>query len=128
MKTLSKNATGQPFANRLYRPAEPVGYFEKRGEARIAHQSRVKIKDLKTGIFISARMRHYTKNGIYIETDALLLPGADIYIGIENSPFISFANVYDIYQAEVKWLRMLNSSAYKYGCGIKLNLTTPKSK
>jgi len=127
MKILSKNITGQPFESRLYRQPEPVGYFEKRGEARIAHKSRVKIKELNTGIFISASMRHYSKNGIYIETDSLLLPGTKIYIGIENSPFVSFPNVYDIYRAEVKWLRMLNSSAYKYGCGIKFNLTTPNS-
>ena len=127
MKTLTKNNTGQPFENRLYRQAGPAGYFEKRDEARIAHQSRVKINELKTGNFISARMRHYSKNGIYIETDSLLLPGTEIYIGIENSPFISFRNVYDIYRAEVKWLKMLNSAAYQYGCCLKFNLKTPTS-
>ncbi len=127
MKTLSKIIAEQPVTSRRYQQQGPAGCFENRSEARIAHQSRVKIKELKTGIFISARMRHYSKNGIYIETDSLLLPGTEIYIGIENSPFVSFANVYDIYQAEVKWLRMLNSTAYKYGCGIKLNLMTSNS-
>ena len=127
MKMLLKNTTAQPITRALYRSAGPAGYFEKRGDARIAHQSRIKIKELKTGIFIGARMRHYSKNGIYIETDSLLLPGTEIYVGIENSPFISFANDYDIYQAEVKWLRMLNSREYKYGCGIKLELATLKS-
>ena len=124
MKTLMKQITGQPFNSSFFRPA---GYFEKRGEVRTAHQSRVKIKELKTGIFSSARMHHYSKDGLYIETDSLLLPGTEIYIGIENSPFVSFANVYDIYRAEVKWLRMLNSGEYKYGCGIELNLTTSNS-
>lgn len=124
MKMLSKNIKGQTFTNDLFGPTEPAGYFEKRGEARVAHQSRVKIKELKTGTFLSARMRHYSNNGVYIETDSLLLPGTEIYIGLENSPFVSFPNVYDIYQAEVKWLRMLNSRTYKYGCGLKINLTT----
>jgi Tfp pilus assembly protein PilZ len=128
MKTHSKNTIRQAFTSDLYHPAEPAGYFEKRGEARIARQSRVKIKELKTGNFYSARMRHCSKNGIYVETDSLLLPGTEIYIGIENSPFVSFPNVYDIYRAEVKWLRMLNSAAHKYGCGIKFNLTTSTSK
>ena len=127
MKTFSKNIAGQPITGALYRPSEPVGYFERRGEARIAHQSRIKIKELKTGIFISARMRHYSKNGIYIETDSILLPGTKIYVGIEDSPFVSFSNVYDIYRAEVKWLRMLNTTAHKYGCGIKLELATSNS-
>jgi hypothetical protein len=117
MKTLSKNIAGQPFTSRRYQHQGPAGYFEKRSEARIAHQSRVKIKELKTGIFFSASMRHYSKNGIYIETDSLLLPGTEIYIGIENSPFVSFANVYDIYRAEVKWLRMLNFTHSKHYYG-----------
>ena len=128
MKTPSKNIAGQPINNALFRSAEPVGYFEKRSNVRIAHQSQVKIKEIKTGIFINARMRHYSQNGIYIETDSLLLPGTKIYVGIENSPFVCFANVYDIYRAEVKWLRMLNSRGYKYGCGIKLELATSKAK
>ncbi len=85
-------------------------------------------REAKRAFYISARMRRYSKNGIYIETNSLLLPGTEIYIGIENSPFISFPNVYDIYRAEVKWLRMLYSAAYKYGCGLKLNLATPNSK
>jgi hypothetical protein len=127
MKTPSKNITGQSHSGRLARPEEPVGYLDKSSKARHAHKSRVKIKELKTGIFIDATMRHYSKNDIYIETDSLLLPGTEIYIGIENSPYISLPNVYDIYRGEVKWLRMLNSSAYKYGCCIKLNLTTPNS-
>ena len=127
MKTLSKNIAGQHTNNALFRSAEPVGYFEKRGDARTAHQSRVKIKELKSGIFTNARMHHYSQNGIYIETNSLLLPGTKIYVGIENSPFVSFANVYDIYRAEVKWLRMLNKTAHKYGCGIKLELATSNS-
>ena len=127
MKTLSKKTAGQPVSGALYRLAGTVGYFEKRNDTRLAHQSRVKIKELKTGIFINARMRHYSQNGIYIETDSLLLPGTKVYVGIENSPFVSFANVYDIYRAEVIWLRMLKSREYKYGCGIKLELATSKS-
>ncbi len=127
MKTLSKNIAGQPINGAPFRSAGTVGYFEKRNHVRIAHHSRVKIKELKTGIFINARMRHYSQNGIYIETDSLLLPGTKIYAGIEDSPFVSFANVYDIYRAEVKWLTMLNSREYKYGCGIKLERATSKS-
>ena len=124
MKTLSKNIAGQPINGALFRSARTVGYFEKRNHVRIAHYSRVKIKELKTGNFIHARMHHYSQNGIYIETDSLLLPGTKIYVGIEDSPFVSFANVYDIYRAEVKWLKMIDSGRYKYGCGIKLELAT----
>jgi hypothetical protein len=128
MKTLSKNITGQPFARPLYRQEAIVGYFEQRAEARIAHKSRVKIKELKSGVFINARMLHYSENGVYLEADTLWLPGTAIYLGIEDSPFIPFANVYDVYRAEVVWLRLLNSRSYKYGYGIKFIPTHPKSK
>ena len=127
MKTISKNITGLTITSGLNREVGPPGDIEKRGEARVAHQSRVKIKGLKTGIFTNARMRHYSKNGVYVETNSLLLPGSEIYIGIENSPFVSFENVYDIYRAEVKWLRMLNSTEYKYGCGLKLIVDVKKT-
>ena len=128
MKTLSKTIAMQGFESRLCRQEGIVGYFEKSDEARIAHKSRVKIKELKSGVFISARMLHYSKNGVYVEADTLLLPGTVIYLGIEDSPFIPFANVCDVYRAEIIWLRLLNSMSYKYGYGIKFILTHSKSK
>lgn len=123
MKTLSKKTTRQDFERSPYQQDAIAGYFEKRGEARIAHKSQVKIKVLQSGIFINARMRYYSENGVYIEANRLLLPGTAIYLGIENSPFIFFKNVYDVYRAEIVWLRMLNSTSYKYGYGVKLILT-----
>lgn len=128
MKTLSKKIAMQGFEGRLYRQEPIVGYFEKRGEARIAHKSRVKIKELKSGVFINAKMLHYSEIGVYVEANTLLLPGTAIYLGIEDSPFIPFANVYDVYRAEIVWLRLLNSMSDKYGYGIKLILTHSKSK
>jgi hypothetical protein len=127
MKTISKNITGLTITSGFNRRAGALGYIEKRSEARIAYQSRVKIKELKTGVFISGRMCHYSKNGVYIEINSLLLPGSENYIGIENSPFVPFENVYDVYRAEVKWLRVLNSKEYKYGCGLKLIVDVKKT-
>ena len=123
MKTPSSRIAIRSFENQLYRQDAIAGYFEKRGASRIAHNSRVKIKILKSGLFINARMRHYSESGLYIEANKLLLPGTVIYLGIEDSPFIRFANVYDVYRAKIVWLRMLNSTSYKYGYGVKLKLT-----
>ena len=128
MKTPSKKLAMQGFESRVYRQETIVGYFENRGETRIAHKSRVKIKELKSGVFINARMLHYSENGAYLEADTLLLPGAVVYLGIEDSPFIPGGNVYDVYRAEVVWLRLLKSMSYKYGYGIKFILAHPKSK
>jgi hypothetical protein len=128
MKTLLKKIAVQGFESRSYRQEGIVGYFEKRCEARIAYKSRIKIKELKSGVFINARMLHYSENGVYVEANRLLLPGTVIYLGIEDSPFIPFANVYDVYRAEIVWLRLLNSMSYKYGYGIKFILTPPKLK
>ena len=128
MKTPSKKPAMQGSESRICQQEAIVGHFENKGETRIAHKSRVKIKELKSRVFINARMLHYSENGAYIEADTLLLPGTAIYLGIEDSPFIPGGNVYDVYRAEVVWLRLLNSMSYKYGYGIKFILTHPKSK
>ncbi len=122
MKRLSKKSVRQADENHHYRRDAYVGYFEKRGETRIAYRSRVRIKELKSGVFVNAKMKHYSKRGVYIEANRLVLPGTVIYLGIEDSPFIPYANVYDVYRAEIVWLRRLNSKSYKYGHGVNLKL------
>lgn len=122
METPPKKITIQGFESRLFGQDAIAGYFDKRGAARIAHNSRVKIKVLKSGAFINARMRHYSEKDLYVEANRLLLPGCAIYLGIEDSPFIPFGNVYDVYRAKIVWLRLLHSASYKYGYGVKLEL------
>lgn len=127
MKSPIKKLTNRPIVDRLNWNDRAFCYFEIGSAERIFHKSSVKIKELKKGTFINARMLYYTENGVYIEADSLLLPGTEIYLGIKDSPFLAFANVYDVYRAEVVWLKLLNSGPYKYGYGIKFIVARHKS-
>ena len=62
---------------------------EKRDDARINYKSPVTVEDLESGITLGARMVNYSRNGLCFETNELLHQGAEIYIGIENSPYTS---------------------------------------
>ena len=118
-----KKSTDRHFQNQVHRPRWPECQVHNQGEAPVLHSSRVKIKNLKSGIFSNAHMHIYCGRRLYAETDTLLLPGTQIYIGIEDSPFTSHSNVYDVFRAEVASLRHLNGMPYKYGYDIKLILT-----
>lgn len=95
-------------------------YIERRGEARTAHKSPVKIKDLKTGRYTNARLVNFSTNGLYFESNKVLRVGTELYLGIENSPFTSVSDVYDIYRVSILWRQRLKSIFYKYGYGVRL--------
>jgi hypothetical protein len=78
----------------------------------------VKIGSLQSGISESARMVNFSNTGIYFETDELLQPGAEVFIGIENSPY-SQAAAYECYLAKVKWGKRLKNSPLAYGYGAR---------
>ena len=122
MKSPVKKSPDGRFQDPVDSPRWPGCQVRHKGEAPIFHSSRAKIKNLTCGIFSDARMHAYRGRRIYVEADTLLLPGTQIYIGIEASPFISHSNVYDVFRAEVISLRHLNGLPCKYGYDIKLIL------
>jgi hypothetical protein len=92
---------------------------EKRNNVRLDEYRPLSIKDLKAGIFHKVTMLNYSRNGMYFESDSILEPGAEIYIGIGNSSQVSFANEYEGKRAEIMWRKNLKKSFYNYGYGIK---------
>ena len=103
-----------------------VRYIQRRVETRSIHKSPVKIQDLKTGLYHKARMVNFSNSGLHFESDHLLEVGAQIYIGIENSPFAALTDVYDVYQANIIWRCRLDSVFYQYGYGVQLSYTRDK--
>jgi hypothetical protein len=92
---------------------------EKRNNVRLDESRRISVKDLKAGIFHKVTMLNYSKNGMYFESDSILEPGAEIYLGIENSSDVSPANEYEGKRAEIRWRKKLKKSFYNYGYGVK---------
>lgn len=102
---------------------------EKRNNARLDDYLPISVKDLNAGVFHKATMLNSSKNGMYFETDSLLEPGAKIYIGIENSSNVSFAEEFECRPAEVVWRKELKKSFYKYGYGIQfISADDPKNQ
>jgi hypothetical protein len=56
---------------------------------------------------------------MYFETDILLQPGTEIYLGIENASNAPFVDEFECKLAEIIWRKKLERSFYKYGYGIK---------
>jgi Tfp pilus assembly protein PilZ len=100
---------------------------EKRKNVRLDEYCPISVKDLKAGIFHKAKMLNYSKNGMYFETDSILQPGANIYLGIENSSHVSFVNEFECKLAEIVWRKKLKKSFYNYGYGVRF-ISTDNTK
>jgi Tfp pilus assembly protein PilZ len=92
---------------------------EKRNNVRMDESRSISVKDLKAGIFHKVTMLNYSKTGMYFESDSILEPGAEIYLGIENSSDVSFTDEYEGKCAEIVWRKKLKKSFYNYGYGVK---------
>lgn len=92
---------------------------EKRHNARLDEHRKISVKDLKAGIFHKATMLNYSKNGMYFETDSIMEPGTEIYLGVEDSSDVALADEYECRRAEIMWRKKLKKSFFNYGYGIK---------
>ena len=98
---------------------------EKRDHTRFDYQAPIVLEDAKFGVLQGARMFNYSDFGLYFETDHFLAPGADIFVGIPNSPYAPDPDVYERYHAVIKWRRPLKTSSFYYGYGIRFLETDP---
>ncbi len=94
--------------------------LEKRIRARLPHSSLVKVKVPNSGVFSNGLMINYSAGGLYLETDTLFNPGAEVFIAIEDSPFNSLDIGYDFHRAVIKFCQQLDDSFYAYGYGAEL--------
>ena len=102
-----------------------VQYPEKRGHLRNALKVPVMVEDLEDGFVYRARMVNYSKSGMYLETDVVLDLGAEILIGIEDSPYsISSSAVSSkasqYFRAEIRWQRELKNDLFNFGYGVHI--------
>ena len=101
---------------------------ENRNNARIKYRAPVMIENLRAGIMYRARMLNYSKHGMYFETDNLLGPGDEVFIGIEYSPYADSQDTYECVRAKIMWRRELPTSFFKYGYGVKYSIDYDKQK
>jgi hypothetical protein len=99
---------------------QTVENLENRDSARMRHTSSLQVKDLTSGKIHKARMFNYSKDGVYFESDSVLNPGLQIYIGIQNSPYASLPDVLEYHRAEIIWRKKLKRSFFRFGYGVRL--------
>ena len=100
-----------------------VHYAEKRANPRMSCKVPATIEELKDSFLYRARLVNYSKNGMFLETDVILEPEAEIAIGLEDSPFASRESSSDApvcYRANVKWQKSIRGSIFNFGYGVRI--------
>jgi hypothetical protein len=97
-----------------------VENLENRDTARMDHISFLQVQDIESGKIHKARMFNYSKEGVYFESDSVLNPGTQIYIGIQDSPYASMPDVLEYHLAQIMWQKKLKDSFFRFGYGVKL--------
>ena len=92
---------------------------EKRNSARLNDNIPIHIKDLTAGMIFKAKMLNYSKNGFYFETDNILSPGTEIYIGVQKLMGPDSFGIYELHRAKIIRRKKLVTSAANYGYGAK---------
>ena len=75
-----------------------IGNRDKRKNDRIDYTAGAVIETLDPSPSVSACIANYSSGGLYFESDALITPGTNIYLGIFGSPYSESAHFYDIPQ------------------------------
>ena len=95
-----------------------MDYSEQRDATRLKHTASILLENFPAGAHHEAKMHNYSRGGMYFESDYAPLPGTEIYIGIEKSPYDSSP---DMYRAQVRWRQklLMQDSQYSFGVGVK---------
>ena len=92
--------------------------MEKRHHDRMNHNTMATLESLDIGPIQNNRMLNCSDEGLYFESDQLLLPGAEVFIRIENFQH-GQTGAYRCHHVKIKWGKRLKNSPYTYGYGVK---------
>lgn len=93
---------------------------DQRENPRVSHATPVMFETYPTGSYFEGRMVNYSRGGMCFESDFAPEVGAEIFIGVETSPY---SRNHDVFRARVVWNRGLSlaDSYYLYGVGVKFS-------
>ena len=91
---------------------------DQRDFARFRHEASIMFENYPSSRYYEGMMFNYSRGGMYFESDYAPKVGAEIFIGVENSPHTAGHNVY---RAKVIWKKELadRQSFFFYGLGVK---------
>jgi hypothetical protein len=91
---------------------EPI-WEEKRENPRFPFSSTVMFEDYRAGTCHDGRMVDHSRTGMRFETGVAPELGAEIFIGMDRSPY---STAHDVFRARVVWLQAQPCS---YSVGVK---------
>ncbi len=96
----------------------PDQIMDQRTEIRLPHESLILIEDFQSGKNCLGKIVDYSVGGMGLRSEYRLEPGADIFIGIENSPY---STNHDIFRAQVVWCKAISDGFdfFRFAAGIK---------
>jgi hypothetical protein len=91
---------------------------DQRATRRFHHETAIMYEHYPSGRYFEGRMFNYSRGGMYFESNFAPEIGAEIFIGVENSPYTSG---HDVYRAKVIWHERLKGagSFFFFGIGLK---------
>ena len=89
------------------------------------HNTMVTLESLQIGVSENTRMVNCSDDGLYFESDQILLPGAEVFIRIENFPH-NQTEAYKCHHAKIIWGKRLGITPYAYGYGAKYLILSNK--
>jgi Tfp pilus assembly protein PilZ len=104
-------------------------YTQKRADSREIYKVPGTVREADDSYVYRARIANYSRKGMYIETDVVLDTGADIIIGIEDSPdpFIpADLLAANLYLAKIVWQNDSIDSIFNFGYGVQIISTGEK--
>jgi hypothetical protein len=94
---------------------------ERRSAERYACRTRLALESLDAGNSLFAALRNYSREGMYFESNLLMMPGIKIFVGIAQSPYSGDRCSYQCLQVQILWYReLLDSKTRRYGYGARL--------
>ena len=93
--------------------------FDQRENKRLKCEAIIWHDNLLPEIFYNAKMYNLSERGLYFESDQIIYPGEDIYIGLKD-PTSPINDKKDHIHVEIKWRKDLQNASFRFGYGAKL--------
>lgn len=103
-------------------------YPERRSESRLYLWTPINIEEWGISFIYRARLANYSRSGIYFEADLLLHPGANVYIGIQDSNHDFFSEDQGFFLVKVIWRKPLIEMGFNYGYGTEIIVDEAQKK
>jgi Tfp pilus assembly protein PilZ len=92
---------------------------ERRRHKRFKYEALISHDVSKNDIIHPGKMLHFSKGGLYFESDQYIYPGADIFVGLAIHADSPGKDTQLLFEVKIVWHKELADSSFRYGYGGK---------